>query len=122
MSICCVQHIDKLPGRKFTKLSQTCYSLSIDFWGKIWYNIYVPKGGARKEEKKMKIIDKRNNQHPFYDIAIGLCFIDDDGKVSMKITDINTNETFAVELCSGELWNPHYNDKYQIVDAILEIE
>ena len=76
----------------------------------------------RKEEKKMNIIDKRNRMKKFGEMAVGECFIDDDGDINIKIVDYNISETSAVCLKDGQQWHPDADGIHEIVTATLEIK
>lgn len=70
----------------------------------------------------MEIIDKRNRMKKFREMAIGECFVDDDGDINLKSVNYDTNETSAVCLKDGRQWRPDSNSVYEIVTATLEIK
>ena len=70
----------------------------------------------------MNIVDKRNRMKKFGEMAIGECFIDEDGDVNIKIVDYDVNRTSAVCLKDGQLWRPDTDGIHEIVTATLEIK
>ena len=86
--------------------------------------MYVPKRGARKEEKKMEIIDNRKEpcMKKFRDIPIGECFIDDDGDITIKATDADIEDVFAICLRTGKQWFPCDGHEFEVVSASVVIE
>jgi pyruvate kinase len=58
---------------------------------------------------------------PFIELKPGDCFLNDDGDISMKIVNEETNEVGAVVLEDGKMWFPHLFEGYQTIDPVLEV-